>query len=841
MSNQIPRILAALALLALLSTLNPQFSTAFAQGTAFTYQGRLNQGSVAANGVFDLQTEIFDAVSGGTLIAGPLTNLNVGVTNGLFTVPLDFGPGVFTGNKYWLDVAVRTNGAATFTELAPRQALTPSPYAIFAESASNLVGVLPASDLSGTYTGSVNFNNPNNSFTGNGSGITNVNASLLGGLAKSNFWQTAGNAGTSPTLGNFVGTTDNQPLELHVNGLRALRLEPGPSNTNGAPNVIGGSSVNFVVSGFKGAVIAGGGAVNFDGSGETNSVNGDFGAVGGGYGNTAGGFGTVAGGVQNTASGSVAAVLGGAFNNAGASYSLVGGGFQNTASGAGAVVVGGGFDGTAYQINQNAGNASFIGGGLNNNINLGANYAVITGGGGHAINSNANYAIIAGGQNNLVDIGSTASAILGGAQNSIFQNTDHSAIGGGYFNIIIPFFGSYDTIGGGENNSISGAFISNSVVAGGGANKAAASAATVSGGQNNVATNIYSTVGGGYTNLASGDASVVSGGENNTASGDHGAVGGGLQNLAGGAQTTVAGGNLNSADGDRSTVGGGQNNTAFGAADTLAGGVNNSSGGGNVSTISGGEENNSSGSDAVIGGGMGNQVSAFYATIGGGVNNTATNNSSVVSGGTNNISGGTASTVAGGANNTATGDYSLAAGNNAAATNQYSFVWSDGSTNTFSTRTNQFVARASGGFVLFSSKASTGVSLAAGSGSWSSLSDRNAKQDFSPVNPQAVLARVAALPLTTWSYKTEVGVRHVGPMAQDFYTAFDVGEDDHHIAEVDESGVALVAIQGLNQELKQQLAQKESEISKLQQQNQSLEQRLNQLAQTVQALSEERR
>lgn len=265
----------------------------------------------------------------------------------------------------------------------------------------------------------------------------------------------------------------------------------------------------------------------------------------------------------------------------------------------------------------------------------------------------------------------------------------------------------------------------------------------------------------------------------------------------------------------------------------IGGGFSNVSEGGNNSTIGGGTGNDSSGSGAVIGGGQSNSVSALFATIGGGVNNTATNNSSLVAGGTNNLSGGYASTAAGGSDNVALGDYSFAAGHFAQATNNNSFVWSDGSTTTVSSNTNEFVARASGGVVFYSAAGNTGVSLAPGSGMWSSMSDRNVKNDFAPVDAQAMLAQVLALPVTTWSYKTEPGVRHVGPMAQDFYSAFGVGEDDRHIAEVDEGGVALAAIQGLNQKL----SQRDSEIQTLKQENAVLAQRLNELEATVKALA----
>jgi hypothetical protein len=86
-------------------------------------------------------------------------------------------------------------------------------------------------------------------------------------------------------------------------------------------------------------------------------------------------------------------------------------------------------------------------------------------------------------------------------------------------------------------------------------------------------------------------------------------------------------------------------------------------------------------------------------------------------------------------------------------------------------------------------------------------SDRNAKADFASVDAQEVLAKVAALPLQSWSYTNRPGVKHVGPMAQDFRAAFGLGEDDKHIATVDADGVALAAIQGLNQKLEETRAE----------------------------------
>ena len=145
---------------ALLPTLNLQLASAFAQGTAFTYQGELNAGGSPAGGSYNLTFTLFNTNAGGVAIAGPVTNNAVGVTNGLFIVPVDFGPGAFTGASNWLEIAVATNGASNFTTLTPRQQLTPTPDAIYAESASGLSGTFSASQLTSignTGVGSYNF------------------------------------------------------------------------------------------------------------------------------------------------------------------------------------------------------------------------------------------------------------------------------------------------------------------------------------------------------------------------------------------------------------------------------------------------------------------------------------------------------------------------------------------------------------------------------------------------------------------------------------------------------------------------------------------------------------
>jgi len=344
-------------------------AAALAQGTAFTYQGRLDAEGAPAHGLYDLRFTVHDAASGGNQWGPALTNAPVAVSNGLFTVTLDFGFGVFNGAARWLEIGVRSNGTASaFTPLAPRQAVLPSPYAFWAANASQAVtlsGTVPASGLNGLYSNPVNFNNPANSFTGNGAGLSNVNAAALGGRNAAQFWQTGGNAGTTPGT-DFLGTTDNQPVELKVNGQRALRLEPNPNS----PNVLGGSPANIITNGNYGAVIAGGGS-----SAYPNRAGAPFATVGGGAGNIASGISstigggaenrasnndtTVAGGYQNTAAGLRATVGGGWLNRALTDYTTVGGGQNNEASGDYATV-GGGLHNTA------TGPEAAVGGGIGN-------------------------------------------------------------------------------------------------------------------------------------------------------------------------------------------------------------------------------------------------------------------------------------------------------------------------------------------------------------------------------------------------------------------------------------------------------------------------------------------
>jgi hypothetical protein len=341
----------------------------------------------------------------------------------------------------------------------------------------------------------------------------------------------------------------------------------------------------------------------------------------------------------------------------------------------------------------------------------------------------------------------------------------------------------------------------NSFVGGQAANVAGGNNSFVGAGDSNLACQDGSGIVAGYNNVLSSTAATsfylfIGAGESNSiASTQHGVTedtaifAGEGNSITSGTESIIAGGSYNtiSAGGSTAIVAGSHNTIGLSASGAIIGaGTNNS-----VTATLG-----------VIGAGEYNTVSGEGAYIAAGGYNTASGLGAVVDGGFNQTASGTFATIPGGYVNSAAGTYSFAAGARASAAQTGTFVWSDGSDGDAiltSSRAYQFLARASGGFTLYTNAASTvGAQLGPGSGTWASLSDRNAKTAIVPVDGEAVLAKVDALPITRWSYKTERGVRHVGPMAQDFYAAFGVGEDDRHITSIDEDGVTLAAIKALH-------------------------------------------
>ncbi len=647
-------------------------------GSAFTYQGRLTEGGQPAGGEYDLRFALYDADAGGNQSGLAVTNENVWVTNGVFTTALDFGTNTFNGQALWLEIAVRPGASPdAFTNVTPRQAITATPYALRALSFS---GVLTDGQLAGTYGGAVNFSNAasrfNGSFSGNGGGLTNLSAASLTGpvpvAALSNVWRVGGNAGTI-VANNFLGTTDNQSLELRVNNARALRLQPDASPQN-APNIIGGSPVNTIAPGIVGATIAGGGSADYEGNGAApNTVGLSYGTVGGGVGNATTGVGaTIGGGYNNTSIGFFATVAGGGVNVANGDYAFVGGGLFNQATSTVATVAGG-------RNNRALGIYSSVGGGTNvqalggfstasggkDNLAL-VSYSTVGGGLGNT--SSSSYATVGGGNGNVSS--GSSSTIAGGIGN--LSSGGAATVGGGNGN---ESSGVWATVGGGLRNLGSASY---STVGGGGDNQATVTYATVGGGEFNRARGAHATVAGGWNNEATNTASAVGGGRFNRAYGSFSTIGGGANGQASDGFSTVGGGSNNTASGESATVGGGQNNSASANGSTVAGGRANSARGyysaitggssalasGDFSFVGGGHENRATNTYSLIAGGYQNRADGYASTVGGGYRNESVGSNSVVAGGRLNVSSGKSSTIGGGSFNESTGEHSTVAGGN---------------------------------------------------------------------------------------------------------------------------------------------------------------------------------
>ncbi|MEW5959668.1 MAG: tail fiber domain-containing protein [Chloroflexota bacterium] len=392
-------------------------------------------------------------------------------------------------------------------------------------------------------------------------------------------------------------------------------------------------------------------------------------------------------------------------------------------------------------------------------------------------------------------------------------------------------------------------------IAGGSGNKAGELAA-VGGGLSNTARGYRAVIGGGFANTATGGDAAIGGGMGNIARHSFTAIGGGLMNVAEGLNATIGGGAGNLASSPRATVGGGTQNKATGLDSLIGGGVRNSAEGA-YSAVGGGLENHALGRRTVVGGGGGNIAGGDEATIGGGLSNRAADRYSTVAGGRGNLAGnlndngedaryatvgggqdnaatGLAATVGGGLENVAGGDFSVAAGRRAHIDPHHdgAFLFADSTNADFdSAAANEFAARATGGVRLVTAVDAAGlplagVRLAAGSGSWETLSDEAVKANVRPVDPYDVLELLMDVPISTWHYRTQdPSIRHIGPTAQDFYQVFKVGAGERTISTVDADGVALAAIQGLYELVQAQQA----EISALKEQLAALENRLGAL------------
>jgi hypothetical protein len=390
--------------------------------------------------------------------------------------------------------------------------------------------------------------------------------------------------------------------------------------------------------------------------------------------------------------------------------------------------------------------------------------------------------------------------------------------GSGYLSFVAGSYnsasGDYSAIGGGSSNEAQELF---STVAGGDSNvvKAGANHGAICGGQfNMVHSSSYGTIAGGQRNHVSADWGAIGGGERDTVTGQWGTIGGGRLNVATGPYSTIAGGYNNDVNYDMSTVGGGQENKAVNYNATVSGGANNEAAG-NSATVSGGLNNTVSANYSSISGGQSNTAEGRHATIGGGQDNraglqigaTRLGDYATVGGGANNEALGDYATVPGGQTNTASGFFSFAAGSKANASELCSFVWSDccdypSNLDFYSQGDFTFNVRAVGGVYIYSScDLSTGVRLLPGATSWIPVvkSDSTLKQVTGEVNGREILDKLADLQISKWSYKSQdPSIQHIGPMAQDFYGQFGLGDNEKNLPIIDAVGIALAAIQELN-------------------------------------------
>jgi len=385
-----------------------------------------------------------------------------------------------------------------------------------------------------------------------------------------------------------------------------------------------------------------------------------------------------------------------------------------------------------------------------------------------------------------------------------------------------PFSGSSYTVGGNVVGGYEGNTANNAV------------GATICGGGNgddnrtNEVTDDYGVVVGGTANQA-GDA------QSGTDSASYATVGGGTFNTAEGVRSAVLGGSGNTASGGRSFVGGGSGNIASSARAAVGGGNSNKATGRDTA-IGGGNQNTATDSEAVVGGGFLNEANGYASAIGGGSSNRA---------GISGTDTGTYATVPGGTDNVAEADRSFAAGDHAKAADAKSFVWNDGSeyhdldssvgadglssskdiASSGVTGNQTFHVSAQGGFRFITGSSSV-TYISGGSTGWSTASSRTVKTNIDPVDTRDVLDGVESMNLNTWEYEDDdgdgAGVRHMGPMAEDFHEAFDLGDSDEHINSVNADGVALAAIQGLAERLEAKTAR----IETLEAENEQLRERM---------------
>lgn len=581
-----------------------------------------------------------------------------------------------------------------------------------------------------------------------------------------------------------VGIGTSSPAEkLEVNGNLKIggKATIGPGHTNsGSGSTIAGGASNTIVGGSS-----------FIGAGQLNNANGGLSVIGGGISNDANSsYSVVGGGSDNTADGQYTTIPGGYNNSTSNNYCSVGGGGGNTAAGDASTISGG-------YSNSTSGNYSAVGGGTNNKA-LGQT------------------SFIGGGLNNVVD--GDWSAILGGMGDTITSAATRSYLFGigskltqpSTFMVDMPHirFGTEST--GYEFPTSDGSADQVMTTDGSGQLSWTSSPA----GNWTVTDSVLYT--DDYWGLARGNAgnvlygdsantmvnfgvacttgvspgtrmyNVVSGGYGNKATNNFSTIGGGYKNNTGNAEyQTISGGQENSTSNYNSTVGGGYKNSCNGSMGVIAGGQENFIQGGDAATICGGKSNRNYGDYSVIAGGEGDTISSYA-------------------------------------------DYSLAFGKGVYLDQSYrvaffdSVAWGKLTLNR-DDRTSLPVGAIQAGPI--SGGGGGGGAYLSLFGTWTDASSISFKDNITTYDRTDLFRKISSMPVEFWQYRNS-DERHIGPMAEDFSAAFDVGiigetdgqRENQYLAASDVAGVALAGVKELiqeNKELKAIIAQLEERISKI--------------------------
>jgi hypothetical protein len=321
--------------------------------TTITYQGQLQQEGEAFTGNPRMEFRLFDSRSDDNQIGPTISKSEVPVKDGLFQVALDFGSGAFDGTPRFIEIVIHPDPGVDGpgVVLTPRQHVSATPVAVHAISGGEdtLAELSCDGDQIARFDGNDWFcsDDIDTTYTaGTGLMLAGTEFEIDTGHTDGRYWRLGGNVDTDPAS-NFLGTSDDTPFEIHVDGEHALRLEPSDNFVRGSiPNVIGGWSGNKVESNISGATIGGGGCPDVGttpcaSDDNPNVVTGSFGTIGGGSNNIASHEATIGGGRRNNATGTLATIGGGSSNEASYGGATVGGGSTNEASNLHATVAGG--------------------------------------------------------------------------------------------------------------------------------------------------------------------------------------------------------------------------------------------------------------------------------------------------------------------------------------------------------------------------------------------------------------------------------------------------------------------------------------------------------------------